>query len=118
MSDKAPIGNTCPTIDSIVSKMEYAKGEAEYINKHKDEDPTQEANTIISELQDAINDMENIRDDNAELRQWGNDEYERAENLESERDDALRDKENLEYEVDELKEKIAELELELDQIPL
>jgi len=115
--DNAPIGNTCPTINEVISNMESAKGEAEYIRKNKDEDSTEEANTIISELESAINDMENIRNDNVELRQWGNDEYERAESAESDRDDAIRDKEYLQEEIDELKQKIEELECELSEVP-
>lgn len=29
--DNAPIGNTCSTIDNIIGKMEFAKGEAEWM---------------------------------------------------------------------------------------
>ena len=108
--DNAPIKNTCPTIDNIIGRMESALAEAEYIYKHPEEDSTDEAGTIISELANAIVDMENIRDDNTELRAWGNEEYERAEYAEGERDDAIRDTEILREELEELKTKIEELE--------
>lgn len=107
--DHAPISNTCPTIDSIISKLYSAKDEAEYIKKHPEEGNTTEAISIIGLLSDAISEMENIRSDNMDLRQWGNDEYERAYNLESEVDDYARKCEMLESEVDYLKLKIDEL---------
>jgi hypothetical protein len=96
--------------------MEYAKGEAEYISKHPEEDSSDEARMIISELCDAIEDMENIRNDNLELREWGNDEYKRAEELESERDEAIKEMEYYKEEAEELKIKIEELESELSEV--
>ncbi len=114
--DNAPIKHTCPTIDNIIGKMESARGEAEYISKHPEEDSTDEARTIIDELCDAISDMENIRSDNSELRDWGNEEYERADYAEGERDDAIKDKELLQEEIEELKAKIDELENELSAV--
>jgi len=109
-NDNAPIGNTCPTIDNIIGKMEYAKGEAEYILKHQEEDSKHEANSILGELIDAISDMESIRSDNQELRQWGNDEYNRAEDANSYRGEAVKRCEDLETEVDSLKAQIEELQ--------
>jgi|GEM_PF-2338118 len=116
MSDKAPISNTCPTINSIISKMESALNDAKYILNHPEEDSTDEAKLIIEELTDAISGMEDIRTDNHTLREWGNEEYDRADYAEDERDDALRDKELLEDEVSELKSKIEELEEELKNV--
>lgn len=102
-SDNAPIGNTCSIIDDIVSRLESAKGEARYIVKHADEDNTEEAHTILDELISVISDMENIRSDNQELRHWGNDEYARAESLETEIDD-------LKMQIEELQNKFSEIE--------
>ena len=53
--------------------------------------------------------MENIRSDNQELRQWGNDEYDRAEEAEEERDNAV-------YKCDQLEDKIDILESEIDYL--
>lgn len=88
--DNAPIGDTCPTIDNIIGKMDNAKDAAEYIVEHPEEDSTEEARDIIAELVIAISDMEKIRSDNQELRKWRNDEYNRAEDAEGERDDAIK----------------------------
>jgi chromosome segregation ATPase len=114
--DNAPIGNTCPIIDSVIGYMESAKGEAEYIKKNPEIDSSDEAVNIIGELASAISEIENVRDANSELREWGNNEYERAESAEGERDDAIRDKEYLQDEIDELKAKIEELEAELSAV--
>lgn len=115
-NDKAPVGNTCPIIDSVISYMDSAKGEAEYIKANPEEDSTNEAVNIISELASAISEIENVRDANVELRQWGNDEYERADEAEGERGDAIRDKEYLEDEIEQLKARIEELEEELSNV--
>jgi hypothetical protein len=116
--DNAPITHTCPAIDAIIGLMKYARGEAEYITKYPEEDNTAEARTIIDKLNEAINDMENVRSDNAELRDWGNEEYYRADYAEGERDDALRENELLQDENEELKAKIKELENELSAVEL
>ena len=112
-NDNAPIGHTCPIIDSVIGKMESAKNEADYISKHPEEDSIEEANTILGELIDAIKEIEDVRSANSELRDWGNEEYNRAEEAEGERDEAIKDKEYLQEEIDELKAKIEELEYNL-----
>lgn len=111
--DNAPIGNTCPIIDNVIGKMDVAKDEAEYISNHPEEDSSDEANNILAELTDAIKEIEVVRNANSELRSWGNEEYNRAEEAEKERDEAIRDKEYLQEEIDELKSKIEELEAQL-----
>lgn len=108
--DNAPIGNTCPIIDNIIGKMEIAKREAEYLLKQKDIDVDEEANSIVGEMLDAIHEIEKVRAANSELRDWGNEEYKRAEEAERERNEAIRDKKFLQEEIYELKAKIEELE--------
>lgn len=71
MRDHAPVGNTCPMIDHIISLMEVAKMEAEYVLEHPEEDSSSEASEIISKLETAISDIENIRTANSTLRDWG-----------------------------------------------
>ena len=58
----------------------------------------------------AIAEIEEVRDANSSLREWGNEEYNRAEEAEEERDQAIRDKECLEEETEELRAKVEELE--------
>jgi len=113
--DHAPIKNTCPKIDSIIDRMEKVKQEAEYINNNPNEDSSQESSTIIDEIFEAIKEMEEIREANSKLRDWGND-------LAEELDEAISDKENLAElhnesleEVDNLTDKIEELTKQLEQ---
>jgi chromosome segregation ATPase len=117
-TDNAPIRHTCPIIDNVIGKMESAKYEAECISEHSEEDSSEYANTIRGELIDAINEIEDVRSANSELRAWGNEECNRAEEAEGERDEAIRDKEYLQEEIDELKAKIEELETQLSEVEM
>ena len=112
-NDNAPIGHTCPIIDSVIGKMESAKNEADYISKHPEEDSIEEANTILGELIDAIKEMKMLEAQIVSYGIGGNEEYNRAEEAEGERDEAIKDKEYLQEEIDELKAKIEELEYNL-----
>ena len=115
-NDNAPIGYTCPIINSVIDRMKLAKNEADYISKHsQEEDSTGGASIILEELSNAIEEIEDVRSANSELRDWGNEEYNRAEEVERERDEAIRDKEYLQEEIDELKVKIEELETQLSE---
>jgi ElaB/YqjD/DUF883 family membrane-anchored ribosome-binding protein len=107
--DNAPIKHTCPIIDSIIAEMESAKGEAEYILKNKNEDSEIEARAIIVALESAIGIIEDVRTANSTLREWGNDEYERAEEAEKREAEALREIEDLKDRILELKDNIEEL---------
>ena len=117
-NDNAPIGHTCPIIDNVISRMESSKEEADYISLHPEEDSSEEANTISNEIKIAILEIEDVRSANSELRDWGNEEYSRAEEAEKERDEAIRDKEYLQEEIDELKAEIKELENQLSYFEL
>jgi sugar-specific transcriptional regulator TrmB len=103
--DNAPIGNTCTTINSIIAKMEEAKNEAVWCLRNIDEEHTGELNNIISEIYDAIDEIEQIRSDNSTLRDWGNELYYEKDELERENDDLLLKIENLESELDEERNK-------------
>ena len=109
MRDNAPVRNTCPTIDYIIQLMESAINEANYIMKYSEGDVYISANEVVSCLGDAVNDMENIRSDNAELREWGNDLYYEKEYLERDLDDANR-------KIEMLEDKVRELECEVDEL--
>lgn len=98
--DQAPVSNTCPLIDEVISAVDDATFEE---NSWWDK----ESVTAI---------LEKIRSANSELREWGNDEYERAEDAEKERDTFEAEKLDLEEELRELKERVAELEEELSAV--
>jgi len=94
----APVGNTCPKIDDIIncldcdtvdditnSLVEMIDSENVDLNLIKD---------LIDDLRIAVNDdrfnreiasstMEDIRSDNSELRSWGYEQEERADELEN-----------------------------------
>ena len=63
--------------------------------------------TIISYLED-------IRSDNAELREWGNDLHEQLENMEGERDEALFTIKELEEQISDLQDERLELKSEIN----
>lgn len=111
-NDNAPIGHTCPIIDNVIGKMELAKNEAEYICKHPKEDSSEEADSILYELIEAIREIEDVRSANSELRDWGNDEYDRAEENEKENDQLRRDIEYLGEIIDSLRSEIEDMKLE------
>lgn len=67
--DNAPVGNTCPTIDEVLTFIDGI---------FPDE------NLEAQEIDHVRNLMEDIRSANAQLREWGNEAHERVENLECE----------------------------------
>lgn len=87
-TDPTGVQHTCPLIDSVIDVL-------------KKFDPDDE--------EDAIRMMEDIRNANSRLRDFGQDQYRQVCNLESERDDVQdeldrlkRDYENLQSEYNEL----------------
>lgn len=109
-----PIPNTCPDIDKIIDKIISAKEEARYIVRDSEGKYAVQTNWIIDKLNSVISDMEKIRQDNRTLRDWGNDEHQRAEEAEKERDDAIERYDVLELEINYLKEQLKE-EVEYDK---
>jgi len=88
--DNAPVGNTCPKIDeviSLISQMDYEFTDEDNEDKKQKESA---ANVLL----------EQIRSDNSQLREWGNAEYLRAEENERERDDLLKQVETLKSDID------------------
>jgi len=67
--DNAPVGNTCPTIDEVLTFIDSII---------PDENLEPQEIHHIKEL------MEDIRSANVQLREWGNEAHERAEMLETE----------------------------------
>jgi predicted nuclease with TOPRIM domain len=98
MRDAAPIGITCPTIDKGLSSIESAVDRAKDI-----QDFLFEATEIIEEVRSA----------NSTLRDWGNEQYQRAEELETENRELQDQIERFEYDIASLTETIEELESQL-----
>lgn len=116
-----PVKNTCPDIDRIILTI---------TNICKQMDNCSEEDTVIGLLENIKywesdlssigfgkwNELEDLRNANAALREWGNDMYNEAEGLEKEKDEYLNQYEEQKNEVGYLKEKIKKLEKELCEI--
>lgn len=105
-NDFAPVKPTCPTINGIIDNMETAKNEAEYLLKNVSEDYVEFVRVIFDELHIAISDIELVRDANSELREWGNEQFERVEYAEKELESAQSEVEELKEELECLKEQL------------
>jgi len=115
--DSAPVGYTCKTIDSVIGHLEEAKSEAEYyLAESENEDFRSSCAEIKVNLESAILAMEKIRSDNSELRDWGNSEFNRAEELEKERDDLLSEVEELKEQMKGMHDDIIDLEDEVSDL--
>lgn len=106
--DYAPIRNTCPTIDKIIGCLDEIGGEAGYIkDNHEDFNSEVEyINRLINKSKDLL---EDVRSANSTLRDWGNEEHERANRAEEEAGRNLDEVESLKDEVKSLYEEIASL---------
>lgn len=113
MKNRVQVGYTCPTINSVISKMESAINELNYLKRCPSEhiyDSTEEG---ISCLKDAIEEMEDIRRANSELRDWGNEECEEKNNLKDKLFDLELKCEYLEETADSQNREIEKLENEV-----
>lgn len=111
--DNAPVSQTCPLIDEVISTIHSA---CDRISNEASELPETAREVVmsyldeLSELAQGRNSvLERIRSANDELRRWGNDEYEQARNAESERD-------ALQRQVETLTDDVADLKRELDEV--
>jgi len=108
-NDNAPVGNTCPKIDNVIAIVDNL---TEYDINNEDEFSNME-----KEIKEAIGIMENIRSDNSELREWGNELHREKTDLENtvyqlqQRVSELeRENSNYSDEIKDLEEQISELE--------
>jgi septal ring factor EnvC (AmiA/AmiB activator) len=99
--DNAPIKNTCPLIDKIINQVDDWYRSSEEIPKLG--------------YADFEKSMEEIRSANSTLREWGNDECKRANDLEKELDSAKDEIEKLNDKIESLKSEIKDLEKELSE---
>jgi chromosome segregation ATPase len=101
--DNAPIGNTCPDIDSIIETL---SGVADRLSTIADQldcpalaDLVEDLNTQSANVQQIFDGrrspLEELRSANDTLRKWGNEQHQRA-------DDAESEVQNLRKEINEL----------------
>ena len=88
-NDNAPVGHTCPLIDSVIA----------FVENNTDNEVSE------AEIKEIVEVLEKIRSANDALRTWGNDLYKEKEDMES----------DYEYEQKYLKGKIDDLEYDLNQ---
>ena len=117
-----PVKNTCPDIDRIISTITAICKQMESCNDEDEKDALLECISDWKSDLESIgvgkwNELEDLRSANAALRDWGNEMYNDAESLESERDEFERKYEDekekvskLEDEIEDLKSKILEFE--------
>ena len=117
-----PVKNTCPGIDRIISTITAICKQMESCNDEDEKDALLECISDWKSDLESIgvgkwNELEDLRSANASLRDWGNEMYNDAESLESERDEFERKYEDekekvskLEDEIEDLKSEISELE--------
>jgi chromosome segregation ATPase len=92
--DNSPVRHTCPDIDEA---QQQAKSAIDVMADAREY------------LMDFVKQLEKLREENAELRKWGNEECERADDLERDLEDANKTIKDLESEVKYQKQEIGEL---------
>lgn len=92
--DHAPIGYTCPQIDKIIDILKQIKDNDKLIQDEIEKEHPDIDNIVylingnIEDLEQLIEvDIENIRDANVVLREWGNSLFKEKDELEKENDD-------------------------------
>ena len=70
-NDNAPVGNTCPAIDEVITFIDSI---------------TPDNDIEIQEIAQVRDLMEDIRSANSQLRDWGNEKHIEAEELETEKE--------------------------------
>lgn len=89
---REPIKHTCPDIDRYIKAIKGEIVTDRYLEDMNESELLETAAAMNSQLEKCINYLEDLRDANATLRQWGIDEATKVDNLE--------------YELDEVKEKL------------
>lgn len=95
--DHSPVNNTCPLIDEVIAILDKIDTE--------DKSEIREANEL----------MEKIRDANSTLREWGNGQYEDREAAEESEERKSRDLADAEEKIAELEQEIEDLKAQINQ---
>lgn len=103
-ADNAPIGNTCPDIDSVINVLSGVADRIDQIASRLSEEFAGEIDDLETQamnlrqlFEGRRSNLEELRSANETLRSWGNTECERAE-------DALADVKALQRQVSELED--------------
>ena len=98
--DNAPVANTCPKIDQVISFLEKLDWDLKkQIFKLSDDDEKY----LSFECKKIVEVMEEIRKANHALRTWGNEEY----NSKNEHEQEIKD---LKAEIENLEKKLSDVE--------
>lgn len=101
--DRAPVGNTCPDIDSIIETLSGIADRLGILSDRIDttlyeaevNDIFEQSGNLRTLFEGRRSPLELLRADNSDLRTWGNKESERA-------DEAENEVKRLQYELNEL----------------
>lgn len=99
--DNAPVGQTCPKIDDVISTCKEIYQSSEEMT--------------MGELKSIEQTMEKIRSDNSALRDWGNKMCDELQEMEKDKDYYQDLAETYEKDIANLKSEIKDLEKELSQ---
>jgi chromosome segregation ATPase len=80
---REPIKHTCPDIDKVIKRISAACKDARHTIHDTEEDLRSKLDWIDSELNGLDSDLEDLRRSNSALRDWGTEEAERVDKLES-----------------------------------
>jgi chaperonin cofactor prefoldin len=101
--EKEPVGQTCPTINAVIRDVNAIYNIIENVDGSNEQD-----------LKDILENMEQIREANSLLRNWGNDLLNRKKELEEELSDKVEEMEktisDLEENIETYKDEIKRLE--------
>lgn len=116
-----PVKHTCPDIDRIIGTI------TAIVKQMKNCDEKDSADDLLENIKDWTGDLESIgvgkwceleslRSSNGALRDWGNEMYNDAENLEAERDEFEGKYEDAKDRISELENEVAELESRIAEL--
>lgn len=109
-----PVKQTCPDINRLQKTIKEIKDNfASFKEDDNVEDFLDSMNTASWELQDIYNTLEELRNANSALRDWGHELTSLAESLESEKDAEIGELENT---ISAKDEKIESLEEYIDEL--
>lgn len=80
---RGPVKHTCPDIDAVIKNIRSSISCCEAALKASDERKDAEINDAIWYLRDMEDEMEQLRRSNHLLREWGEEQEDRANNLEN-----------------------------------